>query len=154
MAKWILLVSGCPILLSSLGGSEPYVFNDPSSSGSLCVFTGFHLASYFKYMIFKNCFALGQSADPVNCLGSKESKLRQCVANLHLLCAYHALGIYYLMNRRVIPRGAAPPTLRSLALQPVSQAQLYAERQWNTLVRSVGSRLWFIQLHVPQFPSL
>ena len=98
----MLLVSGCPILLSSLGGSRPDVFNDPSSAGLLWVCMGVCLAHYFKHMILKNCFVLGQSAEPVHCSRSKESTLRQRVASLHLLYAYHASGIYYLMNLKVI----------------------------------------------------
>lgn len=104
MEKWMLLVSGCPILLSSLGGSEPDVLNDSSSAGSLWVCMGVRLAHYFKHMIFTDCFALGQSAEPVHCSRRKESTLRQCVASLHLLYAYHTLGIYYLMNLKVIAK--------------------------------------------------
>ena len=100
----MLMVSGCPILLSSLGGSEPDVLNDSSSAGSLWVCMGVRLAHYFKHMIFKDCFALGQSAEPVHCSRRKESTLRQCVASLHLLYAYHTLGIYYLMNLKVIAK--------------------------------------------------
>lgn len=125
----MLLVSGCPILLSSLGGSEPDVFNDPSSAGSLWVCMGVCLAHYFKHMIFKNCFALGQSAEPVHCSGSKGSTLRQCVASLHLLLyAYHASGIYHLMDLKVTASGAAASTLCNLALQPMAQTQVNAER--------------------------
>ena len=69
----MLLVSGCPILLSSLGGSEPDVFNDPSSAGSLWVCMGVCLAHYFKHMIFKTVLLWDNQQSQFIVLEAKEA---------------------------------------------------------------------------------
>lgn len=120
----MLLVSGCPILLSSLGGSGLMYLMIPV----LLVHCGSAwVAAYFKHMILKNCFVLGQSAEAVHCSRSKENTWGNVLLTTYLLYAGCAREFIVSWIWRLLPSGAAAST-RNLALQPIeAQVQVNAE---------------------------